>query len=429
MSVGQRLKRLRLRNGLTQKELADPNYTHAYVSTIEAGRRKPSPSALEHFASKLEVDVEELRTGRPRDLEPRLKLRLQEARREISSGGLDAAIKKIAAVLRDAKRYKLSHLEAKGVEYQALVEERRGNMQRALELYQDVEKIMIEEPPPSLADCIAGQARCLTDLGDVRYAIHMVETLVERLKREGYSDPNAFVRLYAPLVRAYVQLGLHSNASAYAEQALAMLPEVTDPFNLAVMHVNLAMAYLREGRTADADTSLVRAEDLFRNLDLRAESAASHMNRGYTLARGGGDQNVARKELETAKRLYVSMGNIKGEAHALNELARLERLSGDSSTARSMLERALLLLSEVEDVGELALTHLELGLCLQKTDVSLAEDHVRSAIRLYGEAQQFLRSARAHRALGDLLMAQDKEDEACRVFRDGLVVLESIEGQ
>jgi tetratricopeptide (TPR) repeat protein len=427
MSVGTRLRKLRLQRGLTQKELADPRYTHAYVSTIEAGRRQPSPTALEHFASKLSVDVEELRTGRPPDLEAKLRLKLQGARRDISAGEFDQAASALTQVLRDSKRYKMTHLEAKAIEYFALTEERRGNMQKAFELYQDVEQILIEEPPPMLADCIAGQARCLTDTGDVRYAIHLLESLIERLEREGFSDPDAFVRLYAPLVRAYVQLGVHSKASEYAEAALDMLPKVRDPFNQAVMHVNLAGAYLREGNTKEADASLVRAEDLFKNLDLQAECATAHLNRGYTLAHGGGDLKVAKSELEAALDLFVSVGNPVLEAHALNELAHVARVDGDTDSAKTHLKRSLKILKGSEDVGELALAHLEMGLCVQEDDPKAAEKHLKDAVRLYTEAEHFLRAARAHRVLGDVLMDQGRTDEACKVFRAGLWVLENFE--
>jgi tetratricopeptide (TPR) repeat protein len=427
MSVGTRLRRLRLQRGLTQKELADPRYTHAYVSTIEAGRRQPSATALEHFAKKLSVDVEELRTGRPPDLEAKLRLKLQEARRDISAGAFDESEKTLTQVLRDAKRYKMTNLEAKATEYQALMLERRGNMQAAYERYQDVEKILIEAPPPLLADCVAGQARCLTDIGDVRYAIFLIESLVDRLEREGYSDPNALVRLYAPLVRAYVQLGVHTKASEFAEAALAMLPKVTDPFNQAVMHVNLAAAYLRDGRAKEADASLLRAEDLFRNLDLRAETATAHLNRGYSLVRGGGNLDLARSELETAVELFVSMGNENLEAHALNELARVARVEGDLETARRHLDRSLSILKDGEDVGELALAHLERGLCIAEDDPKKAEKDLRKAVQLFTKAEQFLRAARAHRVLGDMLVEQGREDEACKVFRAGLWVLENFE--
>ncbi|MDQ3620236.1 MAG: helix-turn-helix domain-containing protein, partial [Actinomycetota bacterium] len=38
MKLGTNLRRLRLQRGLTQRQLAEPAYTDAYVSTIEAGR-------------------------------------------------------------------------------------------------------------------------------------------------------------------------------------------------------------------------------------------------------------------------------------------------------------------------------------------------------------------------------------------------------
>ena len=274
---------------------------------------------------------------------------------------------------------------------------------------------------------MAGQARCLYGLGDIRYAIHLVESLVERMDREGFKDPNAAVRLYAPLVWAYAQLGVRSKASEYAGRALDLLPKVTDPFNLAVMHVNLAEAYLTDGRIKEADAALLRAEDLFENLELRAESAAVHMNRGYSLARGGGDLGVARSELETALDQFVSMGNQLGEANALNELAHVARIDGDAALARKYLDRSLKILKSSEDVGELALAHLELGLCIKDDDAKKGEKHLREAVRLYTQAEHFLRAARAHRVLGDVLMEQGREDEACKVFRAGLWVLENFE--
>ncbi len=73
--LGKRLRQLRLERGMTQKDLAEPKYSYAYVSTIEAGRRTPSREAIEHFASQLGVTPDELATGRPADLEPKLELR------------------------------------------------------------------------------------------------------------------------------------------------------------------------------------------------------------------------------------------------------------------------------------------------------------------------------------------------------------------
>jgi len=54
-TIGQRLKRLRLERGLSQRELAAPGVSYAYISRIEAGTRQPSVKALRKLAAKLAV--------------------------------------------------------------------------------------------------------------------------------------------------------------------------------------------------------------------------------------------------------------------------------------------------------------------------------------------------------------------------------------
>ena len=51
--VGVRLKAARTRAGLTQKALAEPRYTKAYISALENGLIKPSMAALRFLARRL----------------------------------------------------------------------------------------------------------------------------------------------------------------------------------------------------------------------------------------------------------------------------------------------------------------------------------------------------------------------------------------
>jgi transcriptional regulator with XRE-family HTH domain len=62
-TVGERLKRLRLQAGLSQRELAEPGVSYAYISRIEAGTRNPSVKALRKLAAKLDVPAEYMETG------------------------------------------------------------------------------------------------------------------------------------------------------------------------------------------------------------------------------------------------------------------------------------------------------------------------------------------------------------------------------
>src|ERR1700733_2654118 len=84
-TIGQRLKRLRLERALSQRELAAPGVSYAYISRIEAGTRQPSVKALRRLAANLGVSADYLETGsqidpaaapeiRPSALEPAVRL-------------------------------------------------------------------------------------------------------------------------------------------------------------------------------------------------------------------------------------------------------------------------------------------------------------------------------------------------------------------
>src|SRR5947207_1628630 len=144
--VGRRIRRLRTAKGLTQKALAAPRYTHAYVSSVESGHRTPSREALEHFAAKLEVSVDELATGRPADIVARLELRLAEARMTLSDGDFDAAAEAFRAVIKDARRHRVTTALAKAEEGLGLGLERQGSPEEAIEHYQRAEAALTDEP-------------------------------------------------------------------------------------------------------------------------------------------------------------------------------------------------------------------------------------------------------------------------------------------
>ncbi len=63
-NVGQRVRALRLERGLSQRDLAAPGMSYAYLSRIEAGERTPSLSALIELADRLDTSALYLVTGK-----------------------------------------------------------------------------------------------------------------------------------------------------------------------------------------------------------------------------------------------------------------------------------------------------------------------------------------------------------------------------
>jgi transcriptional regulator with XRE-family HTH domain len=83
MTVGERIRQRRLELGLSQRELAEPGVSYAYISRIEAHSRSPSVRALRKLAPKLGVTVHWLETGEPDPAEQLARLVLQRSGRPL----------------------------------------------------------------------------------------------------------------------------------------------------------------------------------------------------------------------------------------------------------------------------------------------------------------------------------------------------------
>jgi tetratricopeptide (TPR) repeat protein len=416
------LKQVRTAKGLTQTELAKPKYSHAYVSAIEAGKRPPTRRAIEHFAAKLDIDPDELATGRPPDLELRLGADLHEARVAVSAGRVDEAQPVSEKVAATANQYGLHEIAAKANEGLALCEERRGRIEEAIDFYDRAIEIHRAGSILSRVEAVVGKARCAQIQGDNRYAIYLLENMLDNLIAEGLREPGAMLRIHAALVRPYFDSGLFRKANESAEEALLLAPLVSDPIRIAQMHINVLTALVHQGDFAAAGASLDRAEELYRLANLQTEIGRAFLARGYTLIRED-RLDEARPQLESAREIFEQTQSFLDEARTLNELARVERLSGNIEEAKTNLVKAMSLLAD-SDVGESALAHYELALCSLESDATEAEKHLRIAIDLFERAEDPVKLAASYRVLGDLLSAGGNESGGCDAYRTGILVLE-----
>jgi transcriptional regulator with XRE-family HTH domain len=62
-NAGDRIRTLRIALELSQRDLAGPGVSYAYVSRIEAGQRQPSEKALRSLAEKLGTTAHHLESG------------------------------------------------------------------------------------------------------------------------------------------------------------------------------------------------------------------------------------------------------------------------------------------------------------------------------------------------------------------------------
>lgn len=415
--AGARLKELRIEKGLTQQELAAPRFSHAYVSSIESGRRKLSRAAALHFATKLGIDAEELESGRPHGIEERLRLRLGEARILLSRGEIDVAQNTYRETADTAASFELTVIEAAAVEGLGRCLEQQGRLEEAAQEFERAEDLLRGLPALALVGARCGRARCIAQRGDRRYAAYLLEGLLERMRDTPAPDALAYV--HATLIPIYFQLGAFTAAKQSADEARRAAPRVEDPYVLATMHTQVARVLLGQGHPELARDSLVQAEELFRDQELDTERGMAHLAHGYVSAREGRTRE-ARRELKQAFEIFQRAGRPTERARAANELARLQRESGDPDGAVPLLEEARALLSEDSDPSELALTHRELGLCLTENDPAMAEKHLNTAIALFNLAEDMVEVAVTHWYLGLLLRGQGRTADACEMFETGL---------
>src|SRR6476646_12081047 len=101
-TIGQRLKRLRLDRHLSQRELAAPGVSYAYISRIEAGTRTPSVKALRRLAAKLGVSADYLETGSDLDAAAARELRLSNLELSVRLGGRRVVEEALRSALDEA---------------------------------------------------------------------------------------------------------------------------------------------------------------------------------------------------------------------------------------------------------------------------------------------------------------------------------------
>ena len=422
MKLGRNLRRLRLQRCLTQRQLAEPAYTDAYVSTIEAGRRQPSRNALEHFARKLEVTYEELVSGIDPGVPAQLELDLHDARKLLAQGHLDRSRAAYEAILATTTRFGLRRLEAIAEWGLGMCDERTGDFDSAIDRYDQVQCILGAQDPIGGIQALTSKARVLLTVGDVRYAIHILEDRLQRLVIDGLGDPDSLVRLHASLVAAYFEAGLYKMAHASAGEALRLPPKATDLENLANMNLNVARVSLQKGNIPQTHDFLRRAELLLRQLDLTDQLSRAHFARGYVFSRQG-DVTGARKEFDTARAMLESVDSPIEGARVTTELGRLARIEGDVDQAQALLRGSITALRDA-DPAELGQAHRELGLCLMGSDDAGAEKSFRLAIELFERSDETVEMAVTYRALGDLFRARGEADVGCESFRTGLQILE-----
>ncbi|MDQ0600325.1 tetratricopeptide (TPR) repeat protein [Streptomyces canus] len=419
-TIGRRVQRLRVERGLTQRQVAEPAYSAAYVSTLEAGRVRPSDQALRHLAERLGVEVDELATGRPAHLVTDLRLRIVEAQRTLATGEAEEATRQYAALLAEADALRIVEVRAAALLGLGECAVETGELVEGRQYFERAEQTLANAPLPARVPALRGRALSHYLAGELRYAVYLLESTLDELNRGGLHDPDALLLLYASIIGPYMDMGAHARAAQAAEFALALAPQAGDPALVARMHRSVARTLIAEGRVAEADASLAKAAELYRQLQLRTELANCHWMRGYVYAQNN-ELERAEDELRQALTMLSASRAALYSSQAAVELADVLHRRGKSDEAAALLQDVLGDLSSERGAVHSAAAHRLLGIIAEDArDPEAAEEHYVRALSLLERAGAAGDLADLCRLLGDLLRREGRVEAALDAYRTGL---------
>jgi HTH-type transcriptional regulator, quorum sensing regulator NprR len=295
--VGARIRSLRTAKGLTQAQVAEPNYTKAYISMLESGRTRASMKALEHIAGVLGVKPADLLGGTAAPATPQFDL--LEARRYIEQGQNEPAIPILEALEEGlGASDQLVRLRYLAVAYNAVGQAKQAfpvieRAQRMAELLDDeAEQIRVkavlaaaysrtyayEDAIRLLRDCITAcengvikdvpfQFRRLVDLAialtnhrQPKQALAAYERAIEL--SASFGDRSSLGSIYAGMAKMYKDDGDLEAAIRYNQRSLQVFEELGLLDQMACTLDNAAMLFAEYGNRERARECLIRAAEL-----------------------------------------------------------------------------------------------------------------------------------------------------------------------
>ena len=414
-SIGQRLRRLRLERGLSQRELAGPGVSYAYISRIEAGARRPSVKALRMLAPKLGVSVEYLETGSELRESDERELRLADAELQLRlADDPSEAEATLTTLLDEAMRAGDTLLAARAEVALGYAADRRGDHAAAaarLESALESGAFSVTAHP----DVYATLGRAYAALGTPARAVELFEQCLDELDDAEPDHSTAYVRFTVALSQALSDLGDLDRAQEAVRAALGRSKTVADPYARIRLYWSLARLEAHRGRPLAALEGFRRAVALLEATEDTLQLARAHVACAWTLI-AADRADEARPHLELAERLFGPHPDPLDLAYLRTEQAKQAVQLGDGDDAVRRAQEALDVLgdSDPHEQGS-AWCALAQGLALQG-QVSEADAAFRRSVDLLEEHGQRRECAEALRAWAKLLREAGRESEALDVL-------------
>jgi tetratricopeptide (TPR) repeat protein len=411
-TIGGRLRRLRHDRRLSQRDLAGPGVSAAYISRIEAGQRRPSPRAVRLLAAKLGVLPEYLEAGREFTVEEERELRLSDAELQLrlaeDPSEAQTALAALLPTFEEAgDAAGLARIRA-GL---GLCAFRRGDYAGAID---DLERAVGGGSTSPLAhpDLYVTLGRAYVAAGRAHKAVELFQSCLAEIDRRAPANAVAYVRFATYLSYALSDMGELGRAREAVAKALERADEVADPYTRVRLYWSEARLAAAEGDATAGLQHLRRAVAL-----LETTEDARHLGRAHLLTAEiltfEGKAAEAGRHLARAEQIFGYQGLDAEDLYWLRtEQARHAAESGRAEEAISKAREALRLMGD-SDPAEQGAAYWALGEGLfTKGESKEAAEAFSRAVELLSSQRLWREALQAARSFARFLREAGRESEA-----------------
>ncbi|MGD0166383.1 MAG: tetratricopeptide repeat protein [Gaiellaceae bacterium] len=413
-TLGQRLRRLRKEQGLSQQAISGPGLTTAHISRIEAGLRRPSVKAIRVLAKHLGVSQEYLETGRPLGPRGDLEVRIADAELELRVGTqTETGTEAIRKLVAEARSLGDPILTARAVAALGLTLCATASYAEATPLLE--EATTSTGITPSLRpDVYIALAHAYTAVGRRLEAVNLLETALAFVDEHAHEHVGAYMRLAVNLSYALTDAGRLDEAREVLEQAVRKHGNDSDRRAQVSTYWTLARIAAMSGDSATALEHMRRAIALLEAGEDTLGLAHAYGLFGQILVVDGRFEE-AKQPLARCVSALEREGRLEDLGLMIADQAKCAAGLGETDEAERLADRALQLLAQSPSdqggaLGALALVRM------QRDQTDEAELLFERSVSLLEQGNEFAEASRVCRSWALMLRDQGRRDEAAALL-------------
>jgi tetratricopeptide (TPR) repeat protein len=428
-ALGDRVRQLRVAQGMTQTELAGERFSKEYLSQIERGKTRPTGETLAWLASQLGVDRGFLETGVSSTERERAESAIARAEAALESSDYQIAIDELAPLVAPAEGIGAPDLRFRALLAEAWARMYLGEVRQAIALLERG-RTLAEAPSftdVDRADVLYRLGCCRFKLSSVSTAIALFTQALELADRSELPCDRLRAHILEWRARSFQRHRDWEAAREDVERALELAEGLNDRHTVAHVYFQASLIAERNGRWVLARSYAERAKAIY-------EEVADRVNAGKLLNNLGGinfllgrpDEAIA--YLKDAFRVALDVGSDIDAGYAVSSLAQVHLRTGHPDVAEEQARKALDLLADrVDFIDEIGNAQLVLGRALlEQGRVDEAAEAFSAAEVSFAQLSSASHQAAAWVAQGDLAARLGDDRKAAHLYRRAAEALQDF---